>query len=130
MPDFTQAPVSTTTSAPRPLSFLTVSGVAATRGSAASTSAGTAIFIDATRGSSRTAGGGVSGGVSDQEISHQAQQDDEETDHPFGERDEILVGPFVLGIVVAVSRRVFDLTVVGHIWNLHLQCWVRGLPHL
>jgi hypothetical protein len=45
MPDFTPAPGSTATSAPSAIIFLTVSGVAATRGSPASVSAATAIFI-------------------------------------------------------------------------------------
>src|ERR1700685_522613 len=47
MPDFTPAPGSTTTSAPSAFIFLTVSGVAATRGSAASLSRATKMRIHA-----------------------------------------------------------------------------------
>src|SRR5450830_1275714 len=45
MPEARQAPRATTTSAPSALNFLTVSGVAATRGSAASVSAAIAILM-------------------------------------------------------------------------------------
>jgi len=45
MPDFVPAPGSTATSAPSPFIFLTVSGVAATRPSAGSTSRATAMRI-------------------------------------------------------------------------------------
>src|SRR6185436_10517817 len=109
MPDFTPAPVSTTISAPSALSFFTVSGVAATRGSAGSASAGTAIFIMPPNPWSSLAA------RSDEEISHQDQQDDKKDDAPLGERDEHRIGGFVLGVVVAVCRRVFDLAVVGHL---------------
>src|SRR6187399_1550673 len=112
MPDFTPAPVSTTISAPSAFSFLTVSGVAATRGSAASTSAGTAIFMEPPRGRER----------SNEEIGHQDEQDNEENDAPFGQRDEHRVGGLVLGIIIAVRRRVFDLTVVGHLDSPHKCC--------
>src|ERR1044072_2470067 len=109
MPDFTPAPVSTTTSAPSAFIFLTVAGVAATRGSAGSASAGTAIFMmPPVRGAVWQVG-------SDEEIGHQSEQDNQENDAPLGHRDEHRVGGFVLGIIVAVRRRVFDLTVVGHL---------------
>src|SRR5258707_1338553 len=111
MPDFTPAPVSTTTSAPSTFSFFTVSGVAATRGSAGSASAGTAIFMmppNPVRGAVWQDG-------SDEEIGHQGEQDDEENDAPLRHRDEHRIGGFVLGVVIAIRRRVFDLTVVGHL---------------
>src|SRR5712671_5808885 len=107
MPDFTPAPVSTITS-PNAFIFLIVSGVAATRGSPGSVSAGTAIFMMPLASEERREG-------SDEEISHQAQQDDQKADAPFGQRDERRVGVLVFRIVVAVRRCVFDLTVVGHL---------------
>src|SRR5690349_8054248 len=66
MPDLTPAPGSMATSAPSAIIFFTVSGVAATRGSAGSISTGMAIFMGA-RCSSRQ-GGGTDGSTVYQEM--------------------------------------------------------------
>src|SRR5215213_2209474 len=110
MPDFTPAPLCTTTSAPSALIFFTVSGVAATRGSG-SVSAGIATFMrPPRRPSSRNGPAG-----SDEEISHPEQEDDQEADDPFRHRQKQVIGALVLGVVVPVRRCVLDLAVVDHV---------------
>src|SRR5262249_22548997 len=101
------------TSAPRLTIFLTVSGVAATRGSPASISSGMAIFMMPPRGC-RTGATGRRGSGSDEEIGHQDEQDDDERNARLGQRQKHPIGIFMLGIVVACCGRVFDLAVVGH----------------
>src|SRR5262245_10145186 len=102
------------TSAPRPTSFLTVSGVAATRGSPASISRGMAIFMMPPRGC-RPPATGRRGSGSDEEIGHQDEQDDDENDAGLGEREKHPVGVLVLRIVIAGCCCVFDLAMVGHV---------------
>src|SRR5262245_24615292 len=102
------------TSAPRPISFLTVSGVAATRGSPASISRGMAIFMMPPRGC-RPPSDRPPRIWSDEEISHQDEQDDDEGNAGFGEREEHPVGVLVFRIVIAGCGRVFDLAMVGHV---------------
>src|SRR5882757_7452440 len=106
-----------TTSAPSAFIFFTVSGVAATRGSAGSTSAGIATFIrpprrDQLRPDHRPRGK-IAG--SNEEVSHQNEENHKETDDPLRQRDEEAIHPLVFRIVIAVSGRVFDLAVVGHV---------------
>src|ERR1700693_1306404 len=119
------APGSTATCAPRPISFLTVSGVAATRGSLVSASAGIAIFmLPPTRAWSSEAALQRQYGRerSGEEIGHQNEQDDHEGDAHFGELQKKPIRVFVLGIVVAGRRRVFDLAVVGHLVLQPVRC--------
>src|SRR5580692_12238060 len=115
MPDLIPAPGSTATSAPRPIIFLTVSGVAATRDSPASVSAATATFINpptAARPAIRPMS--VCAVRSRQEVRHQDDDDDDDDHHHFGQRDESTVGLFVSRVIVARCSRIFDLGVIGH----------------
>src|SRR5215469_6953084 len=105
MPELTPAPACTATLAPSATIFLTVSGVAATRGSPASVSAITATFINpppARRVRSR------------QEICHEYEDHDDDCQRYFYQRDEIAVRLFVSGIIVARRVRVLDLSMIGH----------------
>jgi hypothetical protein len=84
---------------------LTVSGVAATRGSSVPVSAITATFINpplARRVSSR------------QEICHEYEDHDDDGERHLHQRDEIAVRQFVSGIIIASCGRVLDLSVIGH----------------
>src|SRR5215469_15341333 len=82
-PDLMPAPGSTATSTPSALNFFTVSGEAATRGSAGSISLATAIFMRPPDGARRARKTGVAppdaaqrrGNRSDQEVGHQYQED-------------------------------------------------------
>src|SRR5918996_1279223 len=121
MPDLTPAPGSTATSAPSPIIFLTVSGVAATRGSDGSDSAPTAIFmlpLTAPFGRSiwwltKAARSGKPPGL-DQEVGHPGHDEDDDDDPPFHQRQEVQVGLLVGGVVVAVRDRIFRGAVRGH----------------
>src|SRR5580704_8870336 len=127
MPDFSPAPGSTATSAPSAIIFLTVSGVAATRGSPASTSPATATFMipptaaNAWSGrwgywlrAGRFAADRERRPGSDEEIRQQDQNDDDDANNTFHQRDKMSVGLHMRGVVVARRRRVLDLTVVVH----------------
>src|SRR5579864_572505 len=126
MPDFAPAPGSTTTSAPRPIIFFTVSGTAATRGSPASVSAATATFMmpptaanrpppAASRPPRRKSAGVRQTRVnSGQKIRHADKKDHDNRQHDFHQSDEAMVGLLVGRIIVARCGRVLDFTVVGH----------------
>src|SRR5689334_10263124 len=88
---------------------LTVSAVAATRGSLGSRSAATAIFMEVP-----LAWLPAPPLPSDQEPGHQNEEDCEADDAPFHEADEPAVGPLVLGVVVPLRRRIFNSAVGGH----------------
>src|SRR6516225_5983762 len=106
MSDLTPAPACTATVAPSATIFLTVSGVAATRGSSASVSAITATFMNpppARRVRSR------------QEKCHKYQDHDDDRERHFNQRNETAVHLFVSGIIIASCARVLDLGVIGHI---------------
>src|SRR5882724_3182214 len=112
-PDLTPAPGSTATSTPSALNFFTVSGEAATRGSAGSISLATAIFMrppDAARRAHKTGVAATPGGAtsdrSDQEDRHQDQDERNRHRSIFHERDEALIGRLMGRIVHAVGRRV------------------------
>src|SRR3954466_5266448 len=113
MPDFSPAPGSIATSAPRPTSFLTVSGVAATRDSEGSDSAPIAIFM-------LSPAADLSGRVmrpqrcSDQEKGHQSDDDDDRAAAPLHQGDEVPVGLLVRGIVITLCDRIFHSIVRGH----------------
>src|SRR5437667_6312489 len=101
MPDFTPAPGSTATCAPSATIFLTVSGVAATRGSPGSVSAAIAIFMrppTAAGQCGRLATGAAPqrSSRSGQEISHEDKDGDDDGDIPFHQREEPLVHTLVL----------------------------------
>src|SRR5271170_1083514 len=131
IPDFIPAPGSTATPAPSPTIFLTVSGVAATRGSPASTSVVTATFMSpptparrrgrvekiATSSEQRTSARAdlrerASG--SNQEIRHQDQNHDDDTDDDFYQGQKIAVCLLMGRIIVARCSGIFELTMVGH----------------
>src|SRR5271156_1175287 len=114
IPDLIPAPGSTATSAPSPIIFLTVSGVAATRGSPASVSAATAIFISPPTPARPLSGRCRFFGGSGQENRHQDDDSDDDRHHHFQQRNEIAVCLFVRGVIVARRSRVFDLAMVGH----------------
>src|SRR5689334_9713806 len=111
MPDLTPAPGSTATSAPSAVIFLMVSGVAATRGSPASTSAATATFMIPPTAASRVVGSmGLSRRLpgppeaatpfgSDEEDGHENDDDDDGREHAFHQIDEIAVG-LLMGLVI------------------------------
>src|SRR5258708_40034671 len=106
MPALTPAPGCTATSAPSPISFLTVSGVAATRGSDGSASAPTAIFIMPPTAARIWRARGPRGGEPDrsgQKNSHPDDDEDDKAPHPFHQRGEVLVGLLVRGVVLAFS---------------------------
>src|ERR1700704_1020163 len=103
MPDLTPAPGCTATSAPSPIIFFTVSGVAATRGSDGSASAATAIFIMPPTAAPLWRAGGPRGGEPDrsgQKIGHSGNNDDDKAAHPLYQRDEVQIGLLVRGVVV------------------------------
>src|SRR6202034_3572740 len=115
MPDLNPAPGSTATSAPRPTIFLTVSGVAATRGSPESVSATTATFINPpTAAMAGNQPMSVFAVRSRQEIRHPDNNDDDDCHRHFHQRDEIAVRLFMSGVIVARRKRVLDFTVIGH----------------
>src|SRR5690606_270756 len=103
MRDRVPAPFSTTTSAPRPMSLATVSGVAATRLSPTNRSRSTAIFIGillpACPGQAWFLGllvrsrSGIDEEIQDDHRHHGG------VDHPFHAGDEAIVGFFVFGVV-------------------------------
>src|SRR3954463_3681272 len=106
MPDLMPAPGCTSTSAPSPIIFLTVSGVAATRGSDGSASAPTAIFIMPPTAARMWRARGPRGGEPDrsgQKISHSGDDQNDEAAHPLHQRNEVQVGLLVRGVVVAFS---------------------------
>src|SRR5262245_55204719 len=134
MPDFTPAPCSTATSAPSAISFLTVSGVAATRGSPASVSAATAIFMTApmavrASGAPRRRAHAGRRQRSGQEISHETEEDNVEDDAPLHQREEALIHALVLGVVVALGGGIFNLTMRGHraILSIQQSGWIKRL---
>src|SRR5581483_6337419 len=92
MPDFTPAPGSTATSAPSALSFLTVSGVAATRSSSGSSSAAMATFMMPPAAGPRgrhqpamrwDAPGAADAAESGEENPHQDEKHDNESETPL-----------------------------------------------
>src|SRR5262245_45368998 len=105
MPDLTPAPACTATVAPRATIFLTVSGVAATRGSSASVSAITATFINPPPARRVRSG---------EKISHQNKDYDDDRERHLHQRDEIAIRQFVSGQIIASCARVLDLGAVGH----------------
>src|SRR5215213_9541754 len=119
MPDLTPAPGCTATSAPSPIIFLTVSGVAATRGSDGSDSAATAIFImpptaaRCPRGCSRSPLGREPNRLR-QKIGHPDQDDDDKSHDPFHERQKAQIGLLMGGVVIALRYRIFGGAVRGH----------------
>src|SRR5581483_297552 len=119
MPAFTPAPFSTATSAPKPARRFTVSGVAATRVSPESASAGIPIFM------ARFVGSG-------QENEHADQHDNDRSRSVFHHPQEALVGFLVLLVIVARRRRVFRSAMVSHRNPLQNQCvrlvYQRCLP--
>src|ERR1700692_4800666 len=128
MPDLIPAPGSTATSAPRPIIFLTVSGVAATRGSPASVSAATATFINPpTAARPALADVGILRFRSSQENRHQDKDGDDHRHDDFHQGDEIAVRLFVSGVIVARCSRVFDLGVIGHCYLSKRHPGVGGL---
>src|ERR1700691_4072392 len=108
------APGSTVTSAPRPMSFLTVSGVAATRGSPESVSAAIATFINPPT-AAWPANRPMSVCVvrSTEEIRHQDNDGGDHCDHHLRQANESLVGSFMSGVIVALRGRIFDFGVIG-----------------
>src|SRR5581483_6246638 len=104
MPALRPAPGSTATSAPSPIIFLTVSGVAATRGSPESVSAATAIFMESSDGGRN--------GRSDQEVRHQDNNHDDYGNSHLGQVDEGPIRLLMRGIIVAVRSRILRLTMV------------------
>src|SRR6185295_17493971 len=121
MPDLIPAPGSIATSAPRPISFLTVSGVAAPRGTEESVSAPIAIFM-LPLAAERSGHGLVAGlvarattdSISDQEVGHSDHNEDDHPHAPFHQGDEVQIGLLVGGIVVALRDRIFRGVVRGH----------------
>src|SRR5262249_17078347 len=75
-PDLTPAPGSTATSAPRALNFFTVSGDAATRGSAGSISLATAIFMKPPDDERRAQHGRCAGAIAAQRFRGRSEQED------------------------------------------------------
>src|SRR6185312_15345965 len=118
------APGSTATSAPSAISFLTVSGVAATRGSSGSVSAAIAIFMTPPEDKEDHYGrtgqrprmplGGPRSCGSGQEIGHKAEDQHDDDEVPLQQFDEQFVGTLVRVVIIARGGRVFDHAVVGH----------------
>src|SRR5580704_3579201 len=127
MPDLTPAPGSTATSPPRPIIFLTVSGVAATRGSPGSDSAAIAIFmIPPTAGAPATRPISVTGDAnSDQKIRHQNENHGDGDHRDFHQLDEAVIRLLVRNIIVARRSCVFNLAVIGHL-PLRISSGVTG----
>src|ERR1700744_5895290 len=134
-PDLIPAPGSTATSTPKALNFLTVSGLAATRGSDGSISLATAIFMEppAARGTrasklapirqgwipvSQPECGQIfqiaprhcsaTGNGSGQEDRHHGDDEDDGRGAVLHQLDEAFIGLFVGYIIVAVGGRVGD----------------------
>src|SRR3954447_25115540 len=99
MPDLMPAPGCTATSAPSPIIFLTVSGVAATRGSDGSASAATAIFMMPPRPPAperrRLQAPATGPNRSSQKIGHPGDDDDDDAHDPPHQRQEIQIGLLV-----------------------------------
>src|SRR5215471_20177898 len=120
-PDLMPAPGSTTTSAPSALNFFTVSGEAATRGSAGSISLATAIFVGPPDGARRAQYRRCAGcdaaqpnDRSDQEVRHQDQDDRDGERAVLHQLDEALVGRLMGRIVHAVGGRVSHFAMICH----------------
>src|SRR5690348_820633 len=120
-PDLMPAPGSTTTSAPSVLNFFTVSGEAATRGSAGSISLATAIFIRPPESARRAHKTGVAPPRpaqplkgSGQEDRHQADDDDDGGRAVFHQLDETLIGRLMGGVIHAVGGRVSHFAMICH----------------
>src|SRR5262245_53800933 len=115
MPDFRPALASTTTSAPRPTNFFTVSGVAATRPSSACVSAGTAMSI--VGHSWRIEKAGPARGRSGEKLRHADEDHDNDDQRPLGEGEKVAVCAFVLEKVRGwVST--LDLAAIDHQYPL------------
>src|SRR5216684_4784718 len=137
--DLMPAPGSTAISTPSALNFFTVSGEAATRGSAGSISLATAIFIRPPAARGARARANVSkvwipvlrpecvqffqiappiaarpGETSGQENRHQGEDDGDGGGAVFHQLDEALIGLLMRLIVVAVSCRVRHFVMLCH----------------
>src|SRR5438270_5516103 len=99
MPDFTPAPAWTATSAPNPIYFFTVSGVAATRVSLGSGSVGTAIRIKVSAKRRETGVRPRARRRSEGQEGENDKNDDAVKRAPFHQHEEAPIGPLVLGIV-------------------------------
>src|SRR6476660_2769083 len=104
MPDFIPAPACTATSAPSPMYFLTVSGVAATRVSVGSGSVGTAIRIKVSAKRRQTAGRPARALGSERQEGKDDEDDDAVDCAPLHQREEAPIGPLVLGIIHICMR--------------------------
>src|ERR1700744_2398066 len=112
-PDLRPAPGSIATSTPSALNFFTVSGEAATRGSAGSISLATAIFMRPPESARRTSielAPALRSAIfeigSDEEVGHQDEDDCNRHRAVFHQLDETLIGRFMGRIVHAVGGRV------------------------
>src|SRR6201999_2796180 len=112
-PDLRPAPGSIATSAPSALNFFTVSGEAATRGSAGSISLATAIFMRPPESARRTPielAPALRSAIfeigSDEEVGHQDEDDCTRHRAVFHQLDETLIGRFMGRIIHAVGGRV------------------------
>src|ERR1700751_4975653 len=101
MPDLIPAPASTATAAPSPIIFLTVSGVAATRGSPPSVSAITATFIDPPTARLGSAPLPVNAIRSRQEKCHQDEDGNDNRQRDLHQGHKIAIGMFLSGIIIA-----------------------------
>src|SRR6202165_3319312 len=119
------APASTRTSAPSARIFFTLSGVAATRGSVSSASAGMAIFMlppgprsDCTDAQAvpmrRPAAARGHVWNSGEENGHGQENDGDHHQGAFHQSDEKPIGALALGEIIAGLIRGFDPSVVGH----------------
>src|ERR1700749_1383133 len=120
-PDLMPAPGSTATSAPSALNFFTVSGEAATRGSAESISLATALFMGppdgARRAQTRRCAGAGRRNLEDgsgQEDRHQGEDDDDGRRAVFHQLDEALIGGLMGRIIHAVGGRVGHFAMICH----------------
>src|SRR5947209_1732346 len=121
MPDFMPAPAFTATSAPSPIYFFTVSGVAATRVSLGSGSVGTAIRIKVSASVGKPQRQGPSGPMRSERQESENDEDDDAVDRtPFHQHEEAPIGPLVLGIIhIRMPGR--ENLLVGHF--LLLRQW-------
>src|SRR3954447_14360500 len=128
-PDLVPAPGSTATSTPSALNFFTVSGDAATRGSAGSISLATAIFIKppAPFQGTRASGCAVAGASSQsgQKNRHQGEDHNDGAGAVFHQLDKPFIGLLVRGVVVALGGRVSHLGMISH---RSLQRELKQLP--
>src|SRR6476620_1729607 len=124
MPDFIPAPACTATSAPSPMYFLTVSGVAATRNTEGSGSVGTAIRIKVSAKRRQTAGRPARALGSKRQEGKDDEDDDAVDCAPLHQREEAPIGPLVLGIIhICMPGR--ENLLFGHFL---LLAPVSGLP--